>query len=282
MWGGTADSQWQGDETADSARTVSLSARIEWSPVGVGYLPRDSNRQAATTRFPDTRHSVLEALRDGDPAARRDAAELLVRAYRGPVLASLTWKWQLETSDAEDLVQDFFATALEKQWFDRFDPGKAKFRTYLRMASHRFVANARQSAGRLKRGGAVAEQPLDLHDLAGSDGDAEADAQFRREWIRSVFDLARTALRDEATANDRLVHLALFEEYDLSDRPDAERTSYAQLADRHGLTDSQVINHLAWARRRFRSHVLEVLRRLAGSDAEYREDVRDLLGIEAP
>jgi hypothetical protein len=43
-----------------------------------------------------------------------------------------------------------------------------------------------------------------------------------------------------------------------------------------------VINHLAWARRRFRSHVLDVVRRLAGSDAEYREDVRDLLGIEAP
>jgi len=43
-----------------------------------------------------------------------------------------------------------------------------------------------------------------------------------------------------------------------------------------------VINHLAWARRRFRHHVLATLRSLAGSEAEYREDVRDLLGIEPP
>ncbi len=248
----------------------------------VRYLPWVPQRQASTNRFPDTRHSVLKALREGDAESRRDAADLLVRAYRAPVLAALTWKWQLETSDAEDLVQDFFATALERQWFDRFDPDKAKFRTFLRMTSHRFAANARQSADRLKRGGGLDGQSLDLHVLAGSDGDAEADAQFRHEWIRSVLALARAALRDEAIASHRQVHLALFEAYDLSDLPDAERRSYAQLGEEHGLGDSQVINHLAWARRRFRSHVLAVLRRLAGSDAEYHEDVRDLLGIEAP
>lgn len=246
------------------------------------YLTDDPLRQATTTRFPDTRHSVLEALRAGDPESRRDAADLLVRAYRAPVLASLVWKWQLEPSDAEDLVQDFFATALEKQWLDRFDPSRAKFRTFLRMASHRFAANARQSAARLKRGGALAAQSIDLHDLAGSDGDVESDAQFRLEWIRSVLELARAALRDEAIADDRQVHLALFEAYDLGDLPESDRRSYAQLGQQYALSDSQVINHLAWARRRFRSHVLEVLRRLAGSDAEYREDVRDLLGIEAP
>jgi hypothetical protein len=41
-----------------------------------------------------------------------------------------------------------------------------------------------------------------------------------------------------------------------------------------------VTNHLAWARRAFRRHVLDVLRSLAGSDAEFREDARELLGVD--
>jgi RNA polymerase sigma-70 factor (ECF subfamily) len=225
---------------------------------------------------------VLEALRTGDAESRRDAAELLVRAYRAPVLATLTWKWNLEPADAEDLTQDFFAAVVERHWLERFDPARARFRTYLRMAAHRFAANAHQAAGRLKRGGALHPSTLDLHELVGSDGDAEADAHFRSAWVKSVFELALAALRDEAVASDRQLHMTLFESYDVADVPEDVRPTYAALAARHQLTDTQVLNHLAWARRRFRSHVLEVLRRLAGSDAEYREDVRDLLGIEAP
>lgn len=225
---------------------------------------------------------MLEALRAADPAERRDAADLLVRAYRAPVLASLTWKWQLEPADAEDLVQEFFATALEKQWLDRFDPAKAKFRTFLRVAAHRFAANAHQAAGRIKRGGAMSASSIELHDIVGHDGDADADARFRSAWVKSVFTLAIAALRVEAVVGARQVHMALFEAYDVADLPDDARPTYAQLGGQYALTSTQVINHLAWARRRFRSHVLDVLRRLAGSEAEYREDVRELLGIEAP
>lgn len=222
---------------------------------------------------------MLEALRTADPESRRDAADLLVRAYRDPVLAALTWKWRLEPADAEDLVQEFFAAALAKGWFQRFDPDKARFRTFLRMTADRFAANARQAAGRLKRGGAAEHEPLELREVAGSDGDAEAEATFRAAWVRSVFELAHDALREEAVQEGRQVHLALFERYDLSAVADAARPTYAELGAAHDLTDTQVINHLAWARRRYRSHVLSVLRRLAGSDTEYREDVRDLLGI---
>ena len=238
-------------------------------------------RQVCTTRFPDTHLSVLEALRTGDQASRRDAADLLVRAYRAPVMAALSWKWNLEPADAEDLVQEFFASAIEKRWLERFDPTRARFRTYLRVAADRFAANAQQAAGRLKRGGNTHGTALELHEIAGTDGDAEADAHFRAAWVRSVLSLAVAALHDEANAQARQRHFALFEAYDLADLPDDERPTYAALGTRYQLSDSQVINHLAWARRRFRSHVLDVLRQLAGSESEYREDVRDLLGIDA-
>jgi hypothetical protein len=43
-----------------------------------------------------------------------------------------------------------------------------------------------------------------------------------------------------------------------------------------------VTNHLAWARREFRRVVLERLRELSGSDAEYRTEARELFGMDPP
>jgi len=233
------------------------------------------------TRFPDTRVSIVEALAADDPDRRRRALDLLVSAYRAPVLDALRWRWNLDEPDAEDLTQAFFATALEKDWLARFDPSRARFRTFLRLCAERFVANRMTAAGRLKRGGGRDVVPFDEGVLASLPGaDDPTEARFRAEWVRSVFTLAVEALREEALRRGRPVHLALFEAYDLCGAGDGERPSYAALARSHGLTETQVLNHLAWARRRMRAHVLEVLRRLAGSEAEYRDDVRDLLGIE--
>lgn len=229
--------------------------------------------------FPDTHLSVVQALGGADPELRARAAELVARTYRGPLLALLRWRWHLEPADAEDLVQEFLATALHKDWLVRFDPARGRFRTFLRVAADRFAANQRQAAHRVKRGGGVATVPLDGVAVAGADGDAEAERRFRDEWIRSVFALALERLAGEAEASDRGLHLVLFRAYDLADEP---RPTYRELGVAHALGETQVINHLAWARRRFRVHVLAVLRELAGSEAEYRDDVRDLLGIAAP
>jgi hypothetical protein len=43
---------------------------------------------------------------------------------------------------------------------------------------------------------------------------------------------------------------------------------------------TQVTNYLAAARRQFRQIVLKSLRDQAGSEAEYRADARDLLGLD--
>ena len=244
--------------------------------------PHALTRSPRTPRFPDTRLSLLTALAATDPDARRGAADLLYRAYRAPVLDIFRWRWHLGDADAEDAVQEFFATALEKGWLQRFDPARARFRTFLRVCADRFAAHQLEASGRQKRGGGMT--PLAFDDVAQElvASDDPADARFRAEWVRSVLTLAVEEFKAEAESEGRQVHFALFRAYDLVDGDDHDRPSYADLAAIHHLTDSQVINHLAWARRRFRLRVLAVLRRLAGSNQEYRDDVRDLLGIDAP
>jgi hypothetical protein len=53
------------------------------------------------------------------------------------------------------------------------------------------------------------------------------------------------------------------------------------LAAEFGLTQVQVTNYLAAARRQLRRHVLRRLRRLTASEAEFRAEARALLGAEA-
>jgi hypothetical protein len=115
-----------------------------------------------------------------------------------------------------------------------------------------------------------------------SNGDDDADAGFRQEWVRSVFTMALDALRSEARDVGKEIHVQLFEAYDVADAPDDCRPSYRDLATQFDLPETTITNNLAWARRAFRRHVLDVLRSLAGSEAEFREDARDLLGDGAP
>jgi DNA-directed RNA polymerase specialized sigma24 family protein len=222
---------------------------------------------------------VLAAMRADDVESRRRGEELLARAYWRPVNATLRIRWRLDDADAADLTQEFFAAAFTKDWLLRFDPTRARFRTFLRLCVDRFASNALASARRLKRGGGAAPLELDEAVAVPAEADDAADARFHQEWVRTVFTMALDALRDEAAAQGKEVQLAVFEAYDIADPPDDARPTYRALAERHGIPDTQVTNYLAWGRKNFRRHVLATLRLLAGSDEEFRKDAAELLGV---
>src|ERR1700754_3089368 len=94
--------------------------------------------------FPQTRLTVVDRLRHGESSVRRLAADDLVSAYWRPVYVYLRLRWRLSAEDAEDATQGFFAAALERRFFDTFDPAKARFRTFLRVCLDRFVQNERK------------------------------------------------------------------------------------------------------------------------------------------
>jgi DNA-directed RNA polymerase specialized sigma24 family protein len=228
--------------------------------------------------FPPTRHSVFESLGDRDETLRRAAADVLVRAYWGPVAALLELRWHLDRADAEDMTQDFFAEAVAKEWFSRYDASRGRFRTFLRTCVDRFAANAVKARQRLKRGGGVANEPIEMADVAGAHAPDETDARIHDEWVRGILSIALDAMRSESVAKGTDVQMAIFEAYDVDDPPDDKRPTYRALAIRFGVPETQVTNYLAWARREFRKHVLAAVRSLAANDDEFREDARDLLG----
>lgn len=233
--------------------------------------------------FPATHLSLVRRAGSGDVAIRADAEEALAAVYWAPIYTHIRLTHRQEPADAEDLTQGFFAHALRRGLFARYDPERARFRTYLRRCVDSYVANAVQAERRLKRGGAAAFVSIEAAEIEGRltidalSGATNADAVFHREWVRSVLGDAVRRLRERYRAAGRVGQLALFERYDLADSDDA-RPTYAELATEHGIRVTQVTNWLAAVRRDFRAIVLETIRELAGSDEEFRADVQDLLG----
>jgi len=237
--------------------------------------------------FPPTRASVVRAAASAEPDLRRQAFGALAEGYWSPVYKYLRRRWRAESAEAEDLTQGFFARAYEKRFFDRFDPARGRFRTFLRACLDRFVANERQAAARLKRGGGAPVLSLDVdgaerelaRDLRADPEDFEA--WFHREWVRALFARAVAALERRCREQGRLAAFAVFRRYDLEGE-DGDRPTYEALGRDLGLPATQVTNHLAAMRRDLRREVLDALRALTASDEEFRAEARDLLGIAVP
>jgi DNA-directed RNA polymerase specialized sigma24 family protein len=233
--------------------------------------------------FPPTRHSVIERLRQEDAAQRSAAFGDLVEGYWKPVYKHLRTTWRLSAEDAQDLTQAFFSDAFQKAWLEKYEPGKARFRTFVRVCVDRFAMNARQASSRLKRGGDTSTLSLDFEgaevEIRVQTQASRPDAEdfFRQEFVRALFQRAVAASKLEMEGSGRALHFALFERYDLDP---AEGVSYGSLAAAHGLTESQVTNYLALVRRTFRAHALHVLRGLCATDEEFRREARELFGME--
>jgi RNA polymerase sigma factor (sigma-70 family) len=233
--------------------------------------------------FPPTRLSVVARTRSGDEETRRLAFATLIEAYWKPVYKYLRIKWRLDPDEAADLTQEFFAGTIERDVLGRYDAGRARFRTYLRLCLDGFVSNVKKAESRLKRGGGVTTVPLDFKSAEGElirhepSVAADVDEMFYQEWVRALFQRAVDDLRASSARANRATMFAVFERYDLAD-PSDERPTYTAIARELGLTQAMVTNHLAAMRREFRRHVLERLRDLTTSEEEFEAEAKRLLG----
>jgi hypothetical protein len=236
-------------------------------------------------KFPTTSHSAIVAAASEDQQVRARALETIVSSYWKPAYKYLRIKWQASNEDAKDLTQDFFTTAIEKNYFAAYDASKARFQTFFRTCLDRFVANQKKADQRQKRGGGAAHLSLDF--AAAEDELSRqlpapamsADEFFHREWVRSVFALALEALEQRCNQTGRELHFQLFERYDLQADSDAKIT-YANLATEFDLKVTDVTNYLATTRRDFRKLLLEKVRELTGTDDEFQSETRALLGVD--
>ncbi len=232
--------------------------------------------------FPLTRHSVVRAAQSDDPATRSLAIEAVTAVYWRPVYKYVRMKWHVNSEDAADFTQEFFAHLLEKEFLNSYDSRKGRLRTFLRTCADRLFMNQMRDSQRLKRGGGSPHLSLDLEqaerELATVSGSESPEERFDKEWVRSLFALGLQRLQASCESGGKLIHFELFELYDLQDAEG--KPSYSQLASKFGLATTDVTNYLAFARREFRRCVLDQLREMTASNEEYRREARILLGVD--
>ncbi|WP_395751471.1 sigma-70 family RNA polymerase sigma factor [Prosthecobacter sp.] len=148
-----------------------------------------------TTRW--TRVSMAKA----DSEDGRRALGDLCDAYYEPVVAYL--RMVLRDADAaRETSHAFFAEMLGGGTIHSAERGRGRFRSYLLGSVKHFLANQRDAARRLKRGGGLVCVTLD-HPEAHAVPDVRVsspDAEFDRQWAVTVLERGMQALRTECHA----------------------------------------------------------------------------------
>jgi RNA polymerase sigma factor (sigma-70 family) len=218
----------------------------------------ESSRNNPRSCFVTTRWSVILAAGQDDSSIARSALEKLCGAYWYPLYVFVR-RLGRSPHDAEDLVQSFFAQAIEKNFVAAADPEKGRFRSFLLIALKRFMANEWHKARALKRGGATT--PLALDGLTAEQRYAvepterlTAEQLFERRWALTLLDRALERLRIEQMETGDGKRFETLKETLTMHRGG---TPYAQLGAELGLAEGAVKVAVHRLRQRYRE-ILEM------------------------
>ena len=156
----------------------------------------------ASNHFPATRWTLLQALREGGEVDVKVALGALYKAYWSPLYV-VARRYGLNEHDAEDSVQGFFESMLERETLLKADQSRGKLRTFLLNSFEYFRMNVWRHAAAKKRGGGIEHlsysAPIDAEEryLQIADATADMETLYNREWARSVLERSLTALREE-------------------------------------------------------------------------------------
>lgn len=150
--------------------------------------------------FNSTRWSIVAAARAEDTVATK-ALDELVRIYWHPVYCYVRRRGY-DAADAEDLVQDYFASLLRRDYLGEADRTKGRFRAFLLADLKLFLANAARKGRAEKRGGGAETISFDMEDAEQRFASAltiaaEPDAFFDRQWAAELFESARRHLAED-------------------------------------------------------------------------------------
>ena len=225
--------------------------------------------------FATTHWSVVLAAKQGETAGADVALEKLCRAYWPPLYAYIRRDGH-DTTEAQDLTQDFFARLLAKDYLQHLHHQQGKFRSYLLAYLKNFLSEQRRRAGAQKRGGGC--MFISLDEPAGEDGyllepvdELTPDQVFERRWAQAVLQQALIRLREEYAARGQAVLFELLQDY--QPREPGGR-SYAQLGNELGMTEVAVKSAVQRMRQRHRELLRDVIAHTVTRPEEIEEELR--------
>ena len=221
---------------------------------------------------------VLAAGRQHSPQAAR-ALEELCRTYWFPLYAYVRRRGYAR-EDAEDLTQAFFTRLLEKNSFASLDAGKGKFRAFLLASVKHFLANARDKAHTLKRGGgsiplSLDWQTADTQFQVAATGEPGPDQAFDREWAVALLARVIERLQNECAADGKA---KLFEQLKLFLTAGNDEPAQGEVAQALGMEAGAVRVAIHRLRKRYRQLLRDEIAHTLTDQAMVDDEMRALFG----
>jgi len=242
---------------------------LECDPLSVPGISRFGFRTTAWSL-------VLTASRNPTTDAR-DALAALCQTYWNPVYAFIRRRGHTP-DQAQDLTQGFFAVLLEKQFLRDVHRERGRFRSFLLAAVKHFLANERDRAHAVKRGGGRVPISIDVPDAESWYAPAAVEATtperlFERRWALSVLDHVMARLRAEYSALGKTEQFARLEALLTND------ARCEPLAEEMGVSSGALRMSLHRLRRKY-SHILRhEIAETGSTPAEIDEEIRFLMSV---
>jgi RNA polymerase sigma factor (sigma-70 family) len=230
--------------------------------------------------FATTRWTVVLNAGDARSAEQADALAQLCRTYWYPLYAFIR-RQGVSVEDAQDLTQEFFARLLERNYLDRANPDKGKFRGFLLGALKHFLSNQRERERAAKRGGRMIHIPLDeimaekQYQLEPST-DVTPEKQFERAWALALLARVREQLREhyeKAGKRERFEKLECF-------LPGGhEKRSYAEVGQELGVSEGALRVELQRLKATYRQLLRTEIAHTVSTPAEIDAELRYLIAV---
>jgi RNA polymerase sigma factor (sigma-70 family) len=231
--------------------------------------------------FPTTRWTLVAAA--GDPA-RPDccrALESLCEAYWYPLYAYARRSGD-SPEQAQDHTQEFFTRFLEHNYFDRADPERGRFRSFLLSSFKYYRRDQADRARTQKRGSGMATLPFEISKgeeryIREPFHDETPELIFERRWAHTLLERVVGRLRDEFVRHGGLQH---FNKLKVCLQGDSD-LPYSELAKQLETTQAALKTSIHRLRRRYRDLLRAEVADLVADPADIDSELRYLIKVLA-
>jgi len=242
-------------------------------------------RTSAPGAFATTRWSLIRSgagSGSGDRETREALAELC-QIYWRPIFFFIARRGY-SPEDAEDLTQDFFVRILRRNWLQKADPARGRFRSLLLKSLQNFLNDAVDRSNSRKRGGHIsfiswdvwiAETPSQLSLGWEARSSWPAERLFDAAWAATMVQRALRRLCEECETKGRR---RVFEVLSTYLSAEWDTLSYTTLARKLHVSESLIKKLVYRMRQRFRMLLREEVRQTVADPADVDGELRHLCG----
>ena len=224
---------------------------------------------------------MVVAAQDSPSIERGEALGELCRLYWRPVYLFIRQRGN-SPEETEDLTQDFFYRLIDGELLqDVSGPERGRLRSFICVVLKRFLADDYHRRMTQKRGGGQMVVDIDGPSVegqierSGMNG-VEPERAFDRRWALDLLDEARRRLKEDY---EQAGKAGLFEKFEPTISPQADRISHSALATELGMNEGAVKVAVHRFRQRYRECLLSALRDTLAKDEDPEEELRYLLSL---